>query len=77
MRDCPLCGNPVRLGAQKIRVNRKQGVYHYIAHLGSGRPPCVPGEWSTVMLKPYPVREEDKPRFQMVERWEALERAQK
>jgi hypothetical protein len=36
-----------------------------------------PGEWSTVMLKPYPMREEDKPRFQMVERWEALERAQK
>lgn len=76
MRDCPVCGKPVRLGAQRIRANRKQGVYHYIVHKGTGNLPCVPGDWSTVMLKPYPKREEDKPRFQMVQRWEALQRPQ-
>ncbi len=73
MKDCPVCHQPMRLGAQRIRVNRKQGVYHYIAHTGLGTSPCVPGEWSTVMLKPYPKNEADKPRFQMQQRWDAIE----
>ena len=71
MRDCPKCGKPVRLGANRISVNRKRGVYHYIAHADGSTFCYEPGEWSTVMLKPYPKREADRPRFQMCQRWEA------
>lgn len=75
MKDCPVCLKPVRLGASRIRVNRKQGVFHYIAHTDDS-PFCLPRiDWSTVMLKPYPKNEADKPRVHMVQRWEALPRA--
>lgn len=70
MNNCK-CGRAVRLGASRFRVNRKQGVYHYIAHQ-DGTPICGGDvKWSTAMLKPYPTRDEDKPRFQMVQRWNA------
>jgi hypothetical protein len=42
---------------------------HYIVHLNTGTRPCVPGDWSCVMLKPYPA-EEDKPRVEMMRRWD-------
>lgn len=67
MIDCK-CGRPVRLGANHTTLDRRRGVYHYIAHL-DGSPICGDG-WDCVMFKPYPP-EEKKPRVQMVARWEA------
>jgi hypothetical protein len=68
--DCK-CGKPVRLGALKIKVNRKSGVLHYIAHR-DGSVDCehlTSGNWDSTMLKPYPRAEEDRPYFQMMQRW--------
>jgi hypothetical protein len=75
MKPCS-CGKPVRLRAQKVNVNGRRGVMHWIEHLlaedAQGRV-CVAGEWNTLMLKPYPA-EEDRPRVHMIKRWEGLAR---
>jgi hypothetical protein len=71
MRPCR-CGKPVRLGAFKIRVDRKPGVAHYIEHLDGSRCDQIDRrEWSSAMLKPYPKNDADKPWHQMVARWDA------
>jgi len=67
LKNCPSCGKPVRLGATKIRVDRKPGVAHYIAHM-DGSPMHDKG-WDCAALKPYPAREEDKPWAQLCARW--------
>lgn len=67
LKNCPACGKPVRLGATKIRVDRKPGVAHYIAHM-DGSPMHDKG-WDCAALKPYPAREEDKPWAQLCARW--------
>lgn len=75
MKPCS-CGQPVRLRAQRITVNRRRGVRHWIEHLLADSPKrggvCVPGDWATVMLKPYPKAEADRPRVAMIQRWEHL-----
>lgn len=66
--NCPECGGAVRLGGGRIRVNRKHGVSHYLAHEATTA--CASTRYLTcVMMKPYPKRDEDKPWFQMIQRW--------
>lgn len=69
MNDCRQCGQPVRLGAVRVTINRKRGVEHYVAHRDGS--PMHGGSWVTVAFKPYPVRQEDKPWCQMLARWDA------
>ena len=68
LRDCK-CGKPVRLGARKIRVNRKQGVYHYIAHMDGET--AINGQWCCAMFKPYPKDTNDREYKRMMDRWNA------
>lgn len=70
MNNCKICGKQVRLGGHKIKVNRKHGIIHYIAHTDGS--PMHHDEWSCIMMKPYPKAESDKPRAQMVARWDAM-----
>lgn len=72
LKDCPVCGKPVRLGGMKIRINRRQGVEHYIAHV-DGSPMHEKG-WNCVAMKPYPARIEDKPWEQLCARWNDTQR---
>lgn len=67
MRPCK-CGKSVRLGAYKIRVNRKNGVAHYIAHFSDGV--ALPG-WSCMAFKPYPKDETQAEYRKLLDRWEA------
>lgn len=62
------CGKAVRLGGTRVRVNRKNGVYHHIVHLDDS-PVCVPGQWTSLMFKPYPKLDHDKPWHKMLARW--------
>lgn len=70
MKNCS-CGHPVRMGGERVRVNRKNGVMHRIVHMADSTPPCVPGDWTCIMFKPYPKNEADKAWYQMRERWDA------
>ncbi len=74
MTDCPDCGGRVRLGANKIWVNRKHGVYNYIAHM-DGTPMHTPDTWSCVAMKPCDKKIEDRPYSKLIERWEQHARA--
>ncbi len=65
--DCPECGAAVRLGAQRVRVGGKGGVYNYIAHM-NGTPMHGDG-WSSIALKPYAKKVEDRPNSKLIERW--------
>jgi hypothetical protein len=67
MNNC-LCGLPVRLGGSGFTINRKHGVMHYIAHMAQTDCARIKG-FTCQMMKPYPARDEDKPRVKMVERW--------
>ena len=67
MNNCSTCGKPVRLGANKITVNRKRGVFHYVAHMDGS--PMHESGWDSICLKPYPKIEADKPYAQLIERW--------
>lgn len=67
-RTCS-CGRDVRLGGTRVRVNRKNGVFHQIVHM-DGSPVCVPGEWTTLMFKPYPKLDSEKGWHKMISRWE-------
>lgn len=74
------CGKAVRLGAFKMRVDRKHGISHYIVHqdgsrftrdcqrngeVGAGR------DWICSTMKPYPKKDADKPWHQMMADWNA------
>lgn len=63
------CGRPVRLGAERVSMDRRRGVYHYIAHTDNGTRACG-DSWDCVMFKPYPEQSE-KPWVKMLARWEA------
>lgn len=65
MKPCT-CGQEVRLRGRKLG----HGIWNYIEHM-DGTPVCVPGAWETVMAKPYPAREEDRPARKMLLRWES------
>lgn len=76
------CGEPVRLGAFKITLNRKRGVSHYISHRRGGKfgDACTPSvdagggvgrDFICAMMKPYPKRDEDKPWVKMMLDWNA------
>lgn len=67
LNNCKTCGKPVRLGANKIRVDRKPGVAHYVAHT-DGSPMHEDG-WACAAVKPYPAREEDKEWRKLCDRW--------
>lgn len=68
-RACP-CGKPIRLGGSRVTVQRKRGVFHYIDHADCS--PCQHTKgWSTIMMKPYPARNEDKAWFKMLAAWDA------
>lgn len=72
MKDCQ-CGKPVKLRAFRITIDRKPGVANYIEHT-DGSSDCAflkRGKWDCVSMKPYAKREEDKPSFQLLKRWEA------
>ena len=61
------------MGGNRFTANRKQGVYHYLDHMGFG-PECkAPRGFECAMMKPYPARDEDKPWFKMIERWNAAQ----
>ena len=69
MKDCCICGKPVRLGAYRITINRKRGVAHYIAHRdGSAMHGSI---WECFSFKPYPNNEEDKNWNKLMQRWNA------
>ena len=68
MKDCT-CGQPVRLRASRISVNRRRGVVHWIEHM-DGTKVCVPGEWSCAAIKPYPKRDADHEYAKLTARWE-------
>ena len=72
INPCKLCGHEMRLGAHRIRSNGKRGVAHYLAHLAGPGDCQAPNEFTSVMLKPYPKRDEDKAWFQMIQRWNEL-----
>lgn len=66
------CGVPVRLGGHRVRVNRRQGVWHYIAHAWGRGADCqwlLNGDWHSLAIKPYPKIEADKAYIQLIERW--------
>jgi recombinational DNA repair protein (RecF pathway) len=69
---CAVCGGAMRLGTQRISVNRKRGVIHCIEHmLPKG---CRANEGlCVVMLKPYPKRDEDKDSFKLIQQWNAAQ----
>ena len=67
MKNC-ICGKEVRLGAMKISVNRKRGVTNYILHM-DGSKVCVPGDWTSVMMKPYPMPVETRPSRMLIRKW--------
>ncbi len=69
MIDCD-CGKPVRLGAVRTRVNRRQGVFHYIAHADMSADCEHLKGWSCAMMKPYPKSVTDRPYAQMMARWD-------
>jgi hypothetical protein len=71
LHPCPACGKSVRLGAYHLSANRKRGVGHYIAHMGGDDGCRQAVGYTSAMLKPYPKKDEDKPWFQMCERWNA------
>lgn len=68
MNDCA-CGKPVHLRVFRVTINRKRGVCQYIEH-ADGSALHEKG-WECLMLKPYPKNEADRPRSQMVARWNA------
>lgn len=68
MENCPTCGKSVILRAYRVKVNRKNGVGHYIQHV-DGTDACG-GPWESVALKPYPKEDADKPWLQLIARWE-------
>lgn len=72
LKDCPVCGKRVRLGAMKIRFNRKPGITHYIAHMDGS--PMHDDGWKCVAMKPYAAREEDRPWAQLCTKWNDLRR---
>ncbi len=67
MRPCK-CGKPVRLGAYKVRINRKHGVAHYIAHAGESA--GLTG-WECIAFKPYPKDKGQSEYQKLLNRWEA------
>jgi hypothetical protein len=72
MKDCK-CGKPVRLGAEKISVDRKRGVQHYIAHADGSRN-CdflASGAWICAAFKPYPANPFDREYAKLLRRWDA------
>jgi len=66
------CGKAVRLGATKIRVNRRPGIFHYIEHM-DGTQACN-GPWDSIAVKPYPQADESKAWFALRMRWESYNR---
>lgn len=66
VNNCTKCGGKIRLGAHRVSLNRRRGVYHYLAHM-TGDCDTTKG-WDCSMLKPYPEAGET-PREKMVERW--------
>jgi len=58
----------MRMGGERINVNRRGGVYNYLAHMGTTDCDAAKG-LSTVMMKPYPKSDTERPSRQMVERW--------
>ena len=73
MLDCR-CGKPVRLGAQRVSANRRRGVYNYIVHTDQTQ--ACDGPWESVAFKPYPLAQEHKEYFKLIQRWEAHQRSQ-
>ena len=67
MIDCK-CGKPVRLGAQRLTIDGRRGVYHYIAHLDGSR--ACGEQWDCIAVKPYPKVEAEKPYRKLLDRWE-------
>ncbi len=65
------CGKEVRLGAFRLRVNRRQGVGHYIEHM-DGTKVCPEGEWTSAALKPYPKDETQREYAKLKSRWESV-----
>ena len=68
MTNCP-CGQPVRLSAVRISVNRKRGVAHAILHCNNGTPACG-DSWTCAALKPYPKDEAEREYAKLKARWE-------
>ena len=71
IRPCAKCGRQMRMGAGHLTVNRKRGVYHYLDHRGIG-PRCdAAADCGSIMLKPYPKIDSERPWYKMIERWNA------
>ena len=61
------CGKEVRLGAQRITVERRSGVYHYIVH--RDETDACDGPWTCIAVKPYPKDETQREYAKMIRRW--------
>lgn len=71
--NCAKCGRQMRMGGARFTFNRKHGVGHYLDHIGFS---CGSDkDFTASMLKPYPARDEDKPWFKMIARWNAAQAA--
>lgn len=71
MKDCAECGKPVALRAVKIRVNRHQGIVHYIEHADGT--PMHGGDWRCCQMKPYPKRDDEKAWHHLITKWDATQ----
>jgi len=67
MENC-ICGKGVRLRGNRMRINRKNGVYHYIEHM-DGTKVCPPGDWNCIALKPYKTPSESD---SLIKKWNDL-----
>jgi len=72
LKPC-VCGKQIRVRAMPISLNRKRGVTHWLEH-DDFTSVCIPGEWSSAMLKPYPKNPDDRPKVKMFADWNRLDR---
>lgn len=68
MNNCQ-CGQPVRLRATRMTINRKAGVYHYIEHVMTADDCKIPNAYSCYMSKPYPKKDSEHAYHGLIKTW--------
>ena len=69
--ELPQCehGRMVRLSAQRVRLDRRTGVWHGIVHRDDGR--VCRADLTCVALKPYPKDEQQREYRKLLDRYRA------
>jgi hypothetical protein len=65
IENCGQCGLPIRLGALRVKVNGRQGITHYLDHIGRTECRAHRG-FTSVAFKAYP---EPRPYQTMIAEW--------